>query len=137
MIEAALKQSGIFQQYLFWWLGREPSQKDFDKLNACLRRNRAILIRGDKNSVDYRIFDKFVGSIHIIVRRKYFGFAINIHRDVEIHTKINYDRWTLRLASKIYSFLARIRYGRAFLLPRQDKEFNHFLKYSRNKWNLI
>lgn len=137
LIASTLEETSHLNQYILWWLGREPNQRDFDRLNNFLKRNKAKLIRASRNAIDYRIFDKIIGSIHIIIRRKYFGFALNIHRDIKVHSEVDYDNITLYIASRIYNFLNKVRYGKPFLLPRQDRDFTNYLRCNKKKWNLI
>ena len=137
MITSSLEEISNLRQYVCWWLGREPTQRDFNFLIGFLKKNKAKLVEGSRNSIDFRIFNKKMGPIHIIVRRKYFGIAINIHRDIKIHSNVIYDKKTLILISRIYNFLNKIYYGKSFLLPRQIRHFEKYLRYNKNKWNLI
>ena len=137
MITAPIEEICDLKQYICWWLGREPTQKDFNFLIDFLKINGATLIRGSRNAIDFRIFNKKMGSIHIIIRRKYFGIAINVHREIKIHSKVMYDEKTLFLNSRIYNFLNKLYYGNCFLLPRQIIDFENYLRYNKKKWNLI
>lgn len=123
--------------YIFWWLGRESSQRDFESIKKILWKNRAIIVRGDKNSVDFRIFYGNNVSLHIIIRRKYWGFVINSHLDIGIHSHSIFNKRSLELLSKLYLKLKEVRYGKCFLLPRQMKDFKRFMMESKRRWNLI
>ncbi len=118
MITSSLEKIGISEQYICWWLGREPSQKDYNKFLGFLFKQKGKLVKSSKNAIDFRIFYSDQCSIHIIIRRKYFGIAINIHFDIGIHSKVCYTEDTLRLISKMYVILNRLNYGKCFLLPR-------------------
>ena len=135
MVLSITEEFCSLRQYICWWLGREPNQKDFSVLINFLSNNNAVLVRASRNALDYRKFDVSKGVIHIIIRRKYFGIAINIHRDLEVHSNVYYDQETLVLISRIYNHLKRNKYAKLFLLPREEREFEKFLKYGK-KWNM-
>ncbi|GAI82176.1 unnamed protein product, partial [marine sediment metagenome] len=42
------------EQYVCWWLGREPSQLDFDILIDHLLNIKASAVRISKNAIDFR-----------------------------------------------------------------------------------
>lgn len=116
-------------QYLFWWLGRTPSQIDFKNIMSILHNNKTIFIKTAHNSVEYRkSYDDSV-SLHIILIRKFWGVAVNAHIDVGIHSKALFTKDSLELLSRIYIFLKKKRYGKCFLLPREERNFRKF----RNK----
>lgn len=123
------------RQYICWWLGREPNQKDFNILINFLSDNNSVLVRTSRNALDYRRFDVSKGVIHIIICRKYFGIAINIHRDLEVHSIVDYDQETLVIISRIYNHLKRNKRAKLFLLPREIREFEKFLQFGK-KWNM-
>ena len=123
------------RQYICWWLGREPNQRDFNPLINFLSKNNAVLVRISRNALDYRKFNVSRGVVHIVLRRKYFGIAINIHRDIEVHSNVDYDQETLVIISRMYNYLKRNKRAKLFLLPRERREFDKFLQFG-NKWNL-
>ena len=125
------------EQYVCWWLGREPSQQDFDILIDHLLNIKASAVRESKNAIDFRFFHGSNCSTHIIIRRKYFGIAINIHIDLGIHSKTCFNKNTLSLLSGIYILLKRVKYGKCFLLPREENKFLKFMCSGKKKWNLI
>lgn len=94
-----------------------------------------VLVRNSRNALDYRKFDVSKGVIHIIIRRKYFGIAINIHRDLQVHSIVDYDQETLVIISRIYNHLKRNKHAKLFLLPREIKEFEKFMQFGK-KWNI-
>ena len=100
-------------------------------------RNKAKIVRCSKNAVDFRIFYGGARCIHIIARKKYFGMAINIHFDIGVHSEVSYTKDTLTILSKVYLILKRKRYGRCFLLPREETTYQKFLRFDKRKWNLI
>jgi hypothetical protein len=120
-----------------WWLGRLPSQHDFDIIQNILFDLDAKLVSFKKFAIKYRIFLSDKISYHIIIYRKYWGFAINIHLDIGIHKNVVVNKDTLKILSKIYLFIKGSNCGECFLLPRQDKTFNKFLKFNKHKWNLF
>lgn len=131
------EQGIIESHYLFWWLGREPSQRDFDFIKKKLFKLGAVGVKAGRNSADFRIFYGNNISLHLIILRKYWGFAINCHVDIGIHSDSLFNKQALAILSKIYARLKQVSYGKCFLLPRQEKEFEKFLKYGKRKWNLL
>ena len=127
----------IEPQYIFWWLGREPSQRDFDFIERKLSKIGAVAVRAGRNAVDFRIFYSHNVSLHIIIRRKYWGFAINSHLDIGIHARSLFNREALKLLSKVYVHLRKIRYGKCFLMPRERDSFDRFMHEGKKRWNLI
>ena len=116
-------------QYLFWWLGRTPNQIDFKIIMSILRKKKIIFIKTDHNSVEYKKFYGNSLSLHIILVRKFWGVAANAHIDVGVHSKSFFTKDSLELLSRIYIFLKKRRYGKCFLLPREERNFRKF----RNK----
>ena len=136
LIFASEKES-IEPQYIFWWLGREPSQRDYDFIESMLSKVGAIVVRAGRNSIDFRIFYSRNVSMHIIIRRKYWGFAINSHIDIGIHSRTLFNREVLKLLSNVYVNLRKIRYGKCFLMPRENDSFVRFMYEGKKRWNLI
>ena len=131
------KTKEIEQHYIIWWLGRLPSQQDFDIIQNFLLNMGPKIVTFKKFVIKFRIFLGGDISYHIIIYRKYWGFSVNIHKDIGIHLKAIFNKKTLYILSKIYVHVKKAQYGKCFLLARQEKAFNKFLKFNSNKWNLI
>lgn len=127
----------IRDHYLFWWLGREPSQKDFEVINFFMAKINAVIIKVITHLIEFRIFIDDTISQHIIFSSKYWGFAVNVHIDIGIHYKSIFNSQTLKFLSQLYLYLKKIGYGLCFLLPRQEKAFKSFMKTGKMRWNLI
>ena len=127
----------IEDQYIFWWLGREPNQRDYNFLEKELLKIGAHPVKACRNSIDFRIFLGKNISFHIILRRKYWGYAINCHLDLGKHSQAIFTRDCLLILSFLFLSLRRIPYGKCFILPREEETFRNFLKYCKNRWNLI
>ncbi len=133
----ASEKATIEPQYIFWWLGREPSQRDYDFIERKLSKIGAIAVRAERNSIDFRIFYSRNVSMHIIIRRKYWGFAIDSHIDIGVHSRYLFNREVLKLLSDVYLYLCKIRYGKCFLMPRENDTFVRFMREGKKRWNLI
>lgn len=131
------KLKEIKEHYIIWWIGRMPSQQDFDIIQNALTDLDAQVVSFKKFTIKYRIFLGGTISYHIIIYRKYWGFAVNIHQDIGIHSEAVFNKHTLKLLSKTYLHIKDADCGECFLLPRQRKAFEKFLKFNKNKWNLF
>ena len=123
--------SKIEFQYLVWYLYRHPSLKEFEIIDSFLLKKDFILVseEPEKEAFNYRKFLKNNTSIHVKLSIKSWGFGINFHRDIKVHSEVKFDNQTLRIASELYLTLKKERYGRCFMLPREKLKFRKFLIY--------
>ena len=118
-----------------------PIIRNFVKLNNVTIRDEIGIFLLEEGLTKMLFSDKKFSKLDLKmimdILLKYFGIAINIHRDIKIHSNVIYDKQTLFLISRIYNFLNKLYYGNCFLLPRQIKDFENYLRYNKKKWNLI
>ncbi|MBD3214651.1 MAG: hypothetical protein GF311_18720 [Candidatus Lokiarchaeota archaeon] len=108
----------IEKHYIIWWLGRFPSQQDFNIVNDLLEDLDANIVSFKKYVIKYRIYLTQKLSYHIILYRKNWGFSINIHLDIGIHTKAIFTKQPLTILSMLYLEINKANYGECFILPR-------------------
>jgi len=123
----------IEHQHIKWWLNRPPVNNEYALIRKFMRENGVIFIKDTHNSLHYRKFYPNGQSLHFIIYRKYWGLNISTHIDVESHVKYTYNKESLKLLSELYIFLKN-KYGRVFMLPRQERFFQGFLgEWFKNK----
>ncbi len=124
--EKRAKYTECDKQYLFWYLNHPPSVHEYRIIRKLLYESNAKEMYKQKSIIYFRIFFEDDSSIHFKISQKYWGFSINIHRDVFKHKCAIFDKECLTLLSKFYISLSKTM-GKPFLLPRQELEFQSHL----------
>ena len=97
-----------YKKDLIWNIDHFPKLEDIFILKLFFRKFNSALLKDNTKTFEYRFFLKDGTSLHIILHKKSFGFAINAHVDVVIHGKVQYNEFTFNFLLKLKQYLKKL-----------------------------
>lgn len=107
-------KDNVYKKDLIWDIGHFPRPENTAILRLFFRKFNSKFFKEYRKTFQCRFYLKDGTSLHVILHKKSFGFAVNVHIDVEIHGEVEYNKFTFRFLLKLMDFLKKV-YGHTYL----------------------